>query len=313
MAKAHEVRTEHIGGELLLVDFTGFAILSDHPEAMGGTGRGPMPGELLKGALAASALFALADRGIAPDGVKIACGSDTATERREDGPLPSLTTLSRFVLAVSAGDLADAQAEAIEAALRNCPVAGALTRQLAMDERNHFREAPRGRDARSTTFLLDGMKANRPAAGETVVREATQSSQVTAEWIGGGRVLLRWARTSFVVDRDVVTPEELLLAALCACTSVFSARSAAMVDAGVEVSVACSGDFAGSVPRIEKAVTFTGAFDAGQREVLGYCADNCAIGETLRRQPRLDVIFDRSLSIVCDDGACCIAEPLARA
>lgn len=308
MMKAREVRTEHIGGELVLVDFAGFAILSDHPEAMGGTGRGPMPGELLKGALAASAVFAMVDAGIAPEGIKAACGSDTATERREDGPLPSLTVLSRFVLAV-AGEWD----EAIETAIRDCPVARILTGEVAMTERNAFYSAERVRDARSTTFLIDGMRANLPATGETLVRNAAQSARVTAEHIGESGVLLRWARTSFVVDREVVTPEELVLAALCACTSVFSARSAAIVDAGVEISVACSGEFDGPVPRIDKTVGFTGAFDDRQREVLGYCADNCAIGETLRRPARLDVTFGRALSMICDDGACCVTEPLAHA
>lgn len=306
MTLAREVRTEHIGGELLLVDFPGFAILSDHPEAMGGTGRGPMPGELLKGALAASAVFAMVDAGIAAEGAKVACGSDTATERREDGPLPSLTVLSRFVLAI----VGDPDA-ALEAVIRDCTIARILTGEVTMTERNAFLAAERHRDARSTTFLIDGMKANRPATGETRVRQAAESSQVTAEYIGEGRVLLCWARTSFVVDRETVAPEELMLAALCACTSVFSARSAAMVDAGVEITVTCSGDFGEPVPRIEKSVAFTGAFDERQREVLAYCADNCAIGETLRRQARLDVVFDRSLAVICDDGACCIAEHAA--
>lgn len=308
VAKPCEVRTEHIGGELLLVDFAGFAILSDHPEAMGGTRRGPMPGELLKGALAASAVFAAVEAGLAPGGIKVACGSDTATERRENGPLPSLTVLSRFVVAV-----AREQDEALEAAIRNCPVARLLTGEVAMTERNVFLAAERRRDARSTTLLIDGMRASRPAVGETRIGQAEQSSQVTAEYIGEGRVLLRWARTSFIVDREAVTPEELLLAALCACTSVFSARAAAMVDAGAEIAVTCSGDFGGPVPRIEKSVAFTGDFDDRQREVLGYCADNCAIGETMRRQARLDVTFDRALSMTCDDGTCCVAEPLARA
>ena len=325
MAKTCGVRTEHIGNELLLVDFDGFAILSDHPERMGGTGRGPMPGELLKGALAASAVLAAADaaraEGISIDRIKVACGSETTTERREDGPLPSLTVLTGFTLAIAAGDLTEPQAQRLEAAARSCPVAGVLTGEVAMIERNDFRATEIGRDARSTTFLIDSMKAHRPAAGETVVRKAEEVSQVTAEDIGEGRVLLRWGRSSFVAGRagvpGAVTPEELVLAALCACTSVFSARSGAMVDAGLEIRVACAGDFDASPVRMEKAVEFAGTFDAAQREVLAYCADNCAIGETLRRKARLQVVVERAgldvPGVVCDDGACCVAGHTAQA
>jgi uncharacterized OsmC-like protein len=345
------VSSEHFGSELLLIDLGHGIIVSDHPKWMNGTGKGPNPGELLKGALASSAVLAIGKaascEGIALRHLAVGCGSDTRTERREDGPLPSTTTLSTFVLRVAvAGDLTPAQVARIEQIAMTCPVARALGNEVAIEERNVFDSSPARRDARGTTHLLKQMAAGRPGTGEVRVIPPEQGTRVFAEYLGAGQALVKWSESAYLVEDPEVAgerplhgtqPEALLLAALAACTSVFVARSAALAEAAAEVRVECWGSFTERseesdkpAVRIEKTLRVTGELDEKQRELLSFFGDNCAIGETLKRRATLDVraelvgsgpASDRDAlaagaeeylqAAICDDGSCCLPETLA--
>lgn len=343
------VRTEHLTDEMLLVDVGHTTFVSDHPESMGGSGKGPNPGEMIKGALASSAALAIGrlieEEGIAVESLGVACSTGFETRRLEEGPLPSSTTLANFQLHIAlAGALDAGQIAAIESAARNSPVARALAAGVAIEERDIFKREPAKRAARATAHLIERMHAGRPEPGQKVVQPVNTKTAVKAEYLGNGRALLKWSSTVYLAEesRDATgktngaPPETLLLAGLSACTSVFVARAAAMVQADAEVRVFSAGglDPASGTVRIVKTLEVTGDLDDDQRRTLAHFGDNCAIGETLRRKADIGVTIDliepasgqaagAALSamgtdakkidsyfdgIVCDDGACCVPD-----
>lgn len=343
------VRTEHLTDEMLLVDVGHTTFVSDHPESMGGHGKGPNPGEMIKGALAASAALEIGRMietdSLAVESVGVACSTGFETQRRDEGPLPSSTTLANFQLNIAlVGTLDAEQIAAIERAARNCPVARALAAGAAIEERDVFRQEPARRAARATSDLIVRMRENRPDPGQKIVQPVNTQTAVKAEYLGNGRALLKWSTSVYLAEQGGQDgqkthggpPELLLLAGLSACTSVFVARAAAMVQADAEVRVVSTGalDPASGVARIVKTLEVTGDLNEEQKQTLAHFGDNCAIGETLRRQALIGVTVDviaaartsgpgsvlsamgadaRKIAshfdgIVCDDGACCVPD-----
>lgn len=341
------VRTEHLAGEMLLIDLGNTTIVSDHPEHMGGTGKGPNPGELIKGALASSAVLAI-DAAITREGlpvqaVSVACSTGFHTARREEGLLPALTTLTNFELHVAiAGGLDQAGLRAVETAVLGCGVAQALAAGIRIDEHDEFRRETASHPARATTHLLQGTAANRPATDQAVIRPADKATAVKAEWIGDGRALLHWSRTVHLAETERgegrrshgSAPEVLLLAGLSACTSVFVARSAALEQVQAEVRVVARGNLnpvTGALA-IDKALEVTGQMRPEQEATLAYFGANCAVGESLRRPQRIAVTVEQIApenhaapasqatalaaqldGLDCDDGACCVPDLSAKA
>jgi len=351
---ALNVRTEHLDGEMLLVDLGHAAIVSDHPESMGGTGKGPTPGEFIKGSLAASAAIAVGQaierQALAVRSFSVACSTGIETRRRPDGPLTSTTTLSDFQVHVALiGSLDEAQLAAVEEAVRTCPVATALSAGVEIEERDVFLPRSADRPARATTHLIESMRKARPTSDEPVVLPPNLQTQVTADYLGNGRVLVTWARATYVVGaspsvagREVqASPEALLLAGLSACTSVFVARAAADTKADAEVRVHSCGtiDAATGAMQIVKTLEVTGDVTAEQQETMTIFGDNCAIGETLRKRAQISIhlrqvpsgeeaaqsssagalgadaqaLADQFADIECDDGSCCVPDLQAMA
>ncbi|MCB2073964.1 MAG: OsmC family protein [Novosphingobium sp.] len=301
------VRTEHLTDEMLLIDVGHTTIVSDHPEHMGGHGKGPTPGELVKGALAASAALEIGRMierdGLAVESLGVACSTGFETVRRDEGPMPSTTMLDNFQLHVAlVGNLDADQVSAIENAAGNCAVARALSAGIGIEERDTFKQEPAKRASRATSHLIEQMYANRPAPGEKVVQPVNTQTAVKAEYLGDGRALLKWSKTVYLAEEkreegqvpNGAQPELLLLAGLSACTSVFVARAAAMVGADAEVRVVSTGviDPASDRVRIVKTLEVTGELSEDQKHTLAYFGDNCAIGETLRRKARIAVTVD---------------------
>ena len=342
------VRTEHLVGEMLLVDLGHTTLVSDHPEYMGGQGKGPTPGEFVKGALASSAAIGIGQAiergGLAVRSFSVACSTGFETERKDEGPLPSVTTLANFQLHIAlVGALDEAQVATVEAAARTCDVARLLAGGIDIEERNVFRPEAASRPARATTHLIDQMHERRPRAGEKVVQPVNRQTGVRANYLGDGRSLLQWARTTYVARQghadlgyaDGASPELLLLAGLSACTSVFVSRAAAVTKADAEVRVITTG---GSDPtsgefRISKTLEVIGELSDSQKDTMEFFGDNCAIGETLRRKAQISVFVEQVAStasdlsaglsvapsdaqilagrldeVVCDDGSCCVPD-----
>lgn len=340
------VCTEHLAGEMLLLDLGHVAIVSDHPEAMGGSGKGPTPGELVKGALAASAALEigrLADRGeLQGASFGVACSSGTETRRLANEHLPGSTVLAAFEVHVAlAGEADEDLRRRIAESAAQCPVARLIRSGTRIRETNRFEHRPARRPAHGSAHLIRTMKESLPEPGEVAVRPPNRATATSAEYIGSGRVLLKFGGCTCIVedgardsrDRPIIRPEALVLGGLSACTSVFAARAAAMTGAVAEIRIACEtgiGDGSPDMAGIDKALSVTGQLDEQQRAVIASFADNCAIGETLRRPSQITVRVDlvpagESLALSdatlasrrieehldatsCDDASCCVPE-----
>jgi len=344
------VHSEHFRNEQLLLDLGNSLIVSDHPENKGGSGKGPMPGELLKGALAASAAIAMGKMAEKEDWpvsyIGVHVGSEITVERR-DGALTNILTLSRFNLrAVIGGDLTPAQMKHLAQLALDCGIGRSLTQGISIEERIQYELVPAKWNPRATTFLIEHMHNQRPEGANAKVVPANETAQVFAEYIGAERALLKWSNTALLVDESTlganlsggVRSEVLLLGALAACTSVFTARSAALTDAAAEIRVSCVGDMIAQsgetesmrMAAIVKTLEIRGVLTDKQKEVMAQFANHCAIGESLKRRAIIDVsvdalpkpapdssrLSDRTSAIKaaeehirsfdCDDGTCCI-------
>lgn len=343
MANWHgSIRTQHIGGEALLIDLGEAVILSDHPLRFGGSDKGPMPGDLMKGSLAASAALALgaaAEAGeLQVSSIAVRCSSTLAYED-VNGPLKTLIYVPDFTLDIAmSGSLDEAQIAKVKQIVLATPVARALAGDIAVEETNVF---------------IAGDAARKPVGGMALLAEKAGSldperkpdiqSPATAmvEYIGGGRALINWAHSSCLVARpgsaaagSTSEPESLLLASLAACTTVFTSRAAARTGAAVDLTVFCEGSIGdgANVPgRIVKRLEIGGDVTAEQREAIAFSSDHCALGETLRRPAQVIVnvhvgaaqgdrigaqagareILDSLGGADCDDGACCVPQASA--
>lgn len=350
MSQASETRltvsTEHLAGEMLLLDLGHVAIVSDHPEALGGSGKGPTPGELVKGALAASAALEigrLADRGeLQGASFGVACSSETETRRLANEHLPGSTILAGFEVHVALSGEADEDLRrGIAESAAQCPVARLIRSGIRIRETNRFEHRPARRPAHGSAHLIRTMKESLPEPGEVAVRPPNRATATSAGYLGSGRALLKFGGCTCIVedraresrDRPVIRPEALLLGGLSACTSVFAARAAAMTSAVAEIRITCETvmeDGSPDIASIDKSLSVTGELDEQQKAIIATFADNCAIGETLRRPSEITVRVDfvpagESLAITdgtlaarrieehldaaaCDDASCCVPE-----
>lgn len=351
MAITVQVASEHLRDEVVLVDLGHATVVSDHPAGMGGARRGPMPGELMKAAIASSIAIAVGrdavDRYDLPiENVVVHTSSVTAWERL-DGPLRTLTYLPEFTTRiVVVGSLEQEHVAIIERSAAGCGVVQTLCNGVAIDETNSFRCAAGAvRDSRGNIEVIEHFFSSPPAAGERKITPGTPGTGVTAQYLGDGRALVYWASTSYLVDDSTADaserlgacPEALLVASLCACTCVFTARAAALVGSPVEIRVVAAAEQASPGPRIvsiAKKLEVTGEVTDEQRDTLAFFADHCSLGETLRRGARMqqEIVtmagvgggapshrtsarsllamqaVERARTQDCDDGLCCVPD-----
>ena len=317
------VEAEHLGGEAVLLDLGRTYLVSDHPQRLGGSGRGPTPGELIKGALSSSialALGAAAERGeLAPRPVDVSCGMEMGMEPLE-GPLPKLIYLTRFNIDIAVtGPVDAAQARQVEDLARASRVARAITGDLQVEETNAFRSHAEGRGPRPHVDLI------LERTGTLASTDQPLTAASAAEYLGGGRVLVSWGGLSLIVQDagPATVPEDLLLSSLAVCTTVFAARAVEKSGAEADIRTHCEGRLEpdGAGGRLDRGLEVIGELTAAQREMVHYCANHCVLGETLRRRAEL-VVNVRSAGEVavrasgltspvdpgCDDGACCVPE-----
>lgn len=335
MAWNGSIKSQYLGGETLLVDLGRSLLVSDHPPQLGGSGKGPLPGDLMKGALISSILLALgeaADHGELPiESCAARCSSPLAYADTK-GPLARIVYVTQFdVDIVIVGALDSGQLSLVDKIARECSVAKALAGNLTLEESNQFLAVEAGHTSAKDLELL---RETRGHLSLDRSEDAISPAKAGAEYLGSGRVMLTWGSSAHLVENansvgSGSAPEELLLASLAACTTVFSGRAARAAGVSVDIRVVCDGEFNaenGAPGRISKRVDIRGELSDSQRETIAFYADHCALGETLGRNSTVNINVRQvtpeagsgvsvsgsrsALSFIqdsaCEDGFCCV-------
>jgi putative redox protein len=137
-AGADRVSASYLRNEQVLVTFPDQVLLSDHPSGLGGTAKGPSPGELLLGALTAcTAVYVGREarrQGVPVESVEVGA-SFQVTWEATDGPLESLGYFEKIVKHVDVvGDLNDAQRERVAFWVEHCSIGETLRRGVELEE-----------------------------------------------------------------------------------------------------------------------------------------------------------------------------------
>ena len=330
-----EVAASHLKGELVNVEFARSRLISDHPVRMGGTGKGPSPGELLlAGLLASSAMHAqaAARRAGLPVRTVVARGVFRSDLLRMAGPLPVIAFLGHLRRRIEFhGALDPSHASALAACVADEPIARRLREPAQLDESVELRTStaerrPVEQPSSGTLGTVRLAESNPSGSLKTGASEA--GWRISATSLGDGALVQLPNQILFAGGGDGgPTPIELLLGGLAACTAIYAGRNAILNRIPLE-AVSVRVHAPASLERIAKATEIRGNLRPGEFETLKYCADHCALGETLLRGM---VISDDIATVAsvgeasdprtalaraaphpsaadCDDGSCCIPE-----
>jgi uncharacterized OsmC-like protein len=333
-----EVVASHLHGELVTVEFAHSRIVSDHPVRMGGSGKGPSPGELLlSGLLASTAITAqaAARRAGLPVSAVVARGVFRNDLLRIAGPLPAIAFLAQARRRIEFHGASSLQSNALVECIAGEPLARRLRSPAHLDETVSLRAstAPRGAVEEASAGTLGMVRAAEAIpTGERKAGMSEASWRISATSLGDA-ALVQLSNQVLMAGgtHDGPSPTELLLAGLAACTAIYVGRNAVLNKIPLE-NVTVRVRAPASLERIEKATEIRGNLRPGELEILKYCADHCALGETLLRgmaiaddiaivelgsgresvDPRaaLAVAAPPPAAGDCDDGSCCIAEPV---
>jgi uncharacterized OsmC-like protein len=270
----------HLHGELVLIESDHGYRVSDHPVAVGGSGKGPSPGELMLAALTASAAL----RGCAASGAPITVmASFRSGYETIAGPMAFLGYVSSVRLRIQGtGTSSETARREIEA----CPVASALSRRVAIGDTTRQLQATVPRQylpgaVVNTALMAQEESARRRPAGERVL--APDSGwRVRAEASGGPLCTVHAAGQALLVGRDdaagAPAPLDLLVAAVAVSTAIHVARHAAFRGLALErVRVEVEGD----AERLQRRTDIAGSLGADEFAVLKFCAEHSALGESL--------------------------------
>ena len=339
-----EVECHYLEAELLRVRFAGSQLVSDHPVVAGGTGTGPSPGELVQMALASATVLAgerFADRtglGLARLGARtsLAMTREGFPAELQQGPLRRLVYIDSIARLIEAeGPLDDGQAAVLAEAMAENRVARTLRAGIALDEcLECVTTGRRLPPLPKNPFHLTDRARERTAPGERHVADPG-GWRVSAASLGAGACLVQAGGGASVVGAGLgPTPEELLLAGLAGCTTIFLARNAALLEIPVEsvrvvVRAELPEDPDAPIAAMEKVAWVAGDLMPGELADLEVVARYCAIGESLNRgAPIADTLAIRRAQIAaglsplaalarsdapappagaaCDDGICCV-------
>jgi uncharacterized OsmC-like protein len=336
---AKRIRAEFLGRELVSIALPNSYLVSDHPPAVGGTGKGPSPGEILLAAYTAETVFGVRDEAdnaglsVSPITVRASFRPD---REKIDGPLTSLGFLGRITRRIEVGcadPIADLDRFAVGLGIHQ-----ALASGIAIEERVEFQ--PGDTNIPEKAWVNETLRTNdddvaEHASGTKIKGSEEPSWRVSASEAGPGLVLVNLAGAPIVVSRDgsmnCPSPHDLFLASLAACTTIYIARNAHYCGApvesvAVEVSAAQPDSLAEHVDTIEKVSFIGGNLSNEDAEKCKFFSDFCAIGETMKRGVEIigDVVlvdpsvnFARELPsafapatppliLACDDGQCCV-------
>ncbi len=350
MGKTLQVECTHLEDELMRVRFAASQLVSDHPSWMGGTGTGPSPGEMMMMGLASASAIAgrryAADHGLTVGHIGARCSMSMHSEGfagpLNDGPLSRLTFVGRFWRRLEAeGRLRAEELEALIEAMSANTVAATLKQGARIEESVEFRPDGRGRAglAEKNPFHLRPEIRERMPEGHSEEMPAADNWRVSAASLDADTSLVKAVRSLWVVgsDTDLLkgpTPEELLLAALAACTTIYVARNTILQDIParsirVTVRAELPDEPGAPITRFDKLCQVAGDLTDSERADVEHMAYYCALGETLKRStPFSDEIdfaeapqvergdtavsaLDRSAPrpsdpAFCDDGSCCV-------
>jgi uncharacterized OsmC-like protein len=329
-----EVVASHLHGELVAVEFARSRLVSDHPVRMGGSGKGPSPGELLLSGLLASTVITAqreARRAGLPVQAVVARGVFRNDLLRVAGPLPAIAFLAQARRRVEIHGAASLDPATLARCIAAEPIARRLRTPARLDESVTLRPSNAARgplgEASEGTLAMVRMAEAIPA-GELRSGVSEASWRISATSLGDAALVQLSNQVLFAsTGGDGPSPVELLLAGLAACTAIYVGRNAVLNRIPIEnVSVRVRAP--ASLERIEKATEIRGNLSAAEFETLKYCADHCALGETLLRGMAIadDVAIvpggaaaaDPRTALAspapppsaadCDDGSCCLPE-----
>ncbi|MCB2073967.1 MAG: OsmC family protein [Novosphingobium sp.] len=305
MGRMLEVECKHLEGELMRVRFAGSQLIADHPFRMGGTESGPSPGEMMMMGLASAS--ALAGRRFATQNrldvshigarTSMSLTNEGFSGELHNGPLLRLSYVDRFWRRLEAnGKLNEADRSALTEAMSETTVANTLANGITLDEELvcHRTGHGRARLAEKNPFYLRGEATKRLPEGEKLVSYTAENWRVSAAALDDETCLLKAVRSLWVAGSDIEvlkgpTPEELLLAALAACTTIFVARNSNLQDIPAEsvlvkVWAELPDDPGEPISRFSKRCEVVGDLTDKEIADLEHMAYYCALGETLKRR-----------------------------
>jgi len=356
MTNRTEVECTHIEGELMRVRFAGSQLVSDHPAQWGGTGTGPAPGEMILMALTSATALAghrfAAEKGLPVSGISSRATMNSVQEGvpedlRERVMLPHLTYVDRFWrLLEFTGELSGSDRDELIQAMGKSRVEQAIRQGLDIDEEVIFEEtksAPavdRGANGQDRHVLRD--REAMPAGSKRNI-SANPDWQVSATALDANTCIVKAAGALTVVGGDAAvltnpTPEDLLLAGLASCTTIYIARNTAFHDIpvfGVRVVVSAEVPADEPIGKVKKTAFVTGGLSAEQAATIEGFAAHCAFGLTLTRGAPVEDsvlvcegeahrtgdspvgVFGRTAPTpddpaYCTDGSCCVPALLQR-
>jgi uncharacterized OsmC-like protein len=310
-----EVRATFFRREQVVVQFSRGAWVADHPVAISGDGKGPTPGDLLLGALTASAVIAL--------GASDAFGGDdhhgrtppvvraiAQTGRRAtDGPLPNILRVDRLVSRAELRVPTTGSEADVREALARCPVretlrSGVIVRESATLDRSfatpsphepnvtpaavsQSRGAPRAADAAASA---DGFEWGPPGYHWTV----------SSVHLGGSCALIQFPNVAHISDSAAVSPLgpsplEILLAAVAVGATTFVGRFSAQqgipvarVDVIARAAVEVSPTGVPHLRAIDKELAIRGDLDDEQMSRVRFFCENSALTETIKAGASVD-------------------------
>ena len=354
MTKTLTVTCHHLEGELMRVRFANSQVVSDHPIEAGGEGTGPSPGILLQMALASATVLAgrrYADQhGLAMATINTRTSMGMRAEGfapgAQGGPLAKLHVIDRFWRLVEIeGRLNEEELAGLQAEMANAPVVKAIREGFAIDESLSCVPiaGPRGDPATKNPWHLRDDITARLKDGDVRVMPAPENWRVSATALDAHSCLAKAAGSLYSVGHSLEdmcgpTPEELLLGGLGACTTVYVARNAALLEIPLQsVSVSVSARYADDgqldLSSVEKVTRVAGNLSESEISDLDHIAFHCALGESLKRgvlmADQVQIVSNNGDSIsrsplsalmrdapkpddneFCDDGSCCAPEPM---
>jgi len=338
-----EVRATNLGGELVRVEFKHSNVVSDHPERMGGSGKGPSPAVLLMSALVSSSVL-VARQTAEAEGIRLSSAVARAVPKinREKigGPLAARIYLPEIWRQVElAGDMTPAEAQRVQGAVADCPIAAALREGLQIDERVTYTavDRPRLPPVQHSSFEKMGLdRLAKLQVGETEEGALEPAWRLSAIALGQDTALVDLGFHLISVGatpelRRGPSPTELLLGGLAACTAIYVSRFASFKNIPLErvnVSVSTQDD-GGPLRRLTKVAELVGNLTPEEVAECIFFAEVCAIGQSLLQGVRLNdrILISQapaggaealgallrdapppSREADCDDGACCAPE-----
>jgi uncharacterized OsmC-like protein len=336
------VRATYLHREQVLIETGGGTLVADHSVRLGGDGRGPSAGDLLAMALDSSTVLNLARVGILSRSI-VSHSAYRNGLLDDSGPMSSLMYMAEIGQRIDiVADCDEAALAALAAAADKAPVARALTNGLKLNESVVLKRTsgPRRLNEHVNESLRSYIHdAEQKIDGAVHLTPNEPRWRGSASYLGDGVAMIKHDHQPYIASAGGagmgISPQELLIASLAACTVYFVVHNTGFDEIpfdDVIVDAVATLDPDGMILEIDRVATVTGPVSDEEAAKIEYFANHCYIGETMRRGPRLTrdlVVAQRDeghevLSpiaelyaeptsvpgggIGCDDGSCCVPQ-----